>query len=227
MIYAIVLHFDAPFQSWGTDSRFQHRSAGHAPSKSAVCGMVCAACGAAKESNDEKNIISRFVSLNMDCFCLKNDGVTIDYHTVQRYRKVSGSIDCKGAVLTQRAYWQSGKYNVVLSGCDREFLTRIHTALQNPVWGVWLGRKCCIPAAPLIQEPVMEYCDAKELAAQNYYEAYSEVQDFNAGTDTWMYQPVGFGEKCSSGREGRVYAPRRINRFVPVDSGDETEYFNF
>lgn len=227
MIHAIILHLDAPLQSWGTDSHFRYRSAGHAPSKSAVCGMVCAACGAEKGSDMEKYIVSCFAALKMDCFCLKNDGVFVDYHTIQQFRRASGSIDAKRTVLTQRAYWQSCRYNVVLRGSDKQFLTRIHTALQNPVWGIWFGRKCCIPAAPVIQDPVMEYGEAKEKAAVNYYEVYSEVQDFDSGTDTWMDQPVGFGHPHSSGREGRAYAPRRINRFVPVDAGDKTEYFRF
>lgn len=227
MTYGIILHFDAPLQSWGTDSRFQHRSAGSAPSKSAVCGMVCAACGAAKASDAEARIIAHFAGLRMDCFCIKTNGVMVDYHTVQQFRRASGKIDNSGTILTHRHYWQNSRYNVVLSGEDKIFLMHIYDAILNPVWGIWFGRKCCIPAAPIIREPVMEYSEAKAIAAVNYYEAYSEVSDFSAGTDTWMDQPISFGKPDSSGREERSYAPRRINRFVPVNAGDESDFFRF
>lgn len=227
MIYAVILHFDAPLQSWGIDSRFQHRSAGAAPSKSAVCGMVCAACGVAKGSEEERNVIDRFVQLHMDCFCIKTDGIMADFHTVQHFRRATGSLATDDAIVTHRHYWQGSRYNVVLSSADKDFLIRIHGALQNPVWGIWFGRKCCIPAAPIIQEPVMEYAEAKIKAADNYYEAFSEVQDYGSGTDTWYDQPVGFGSPHSSGREGRQYAPRRVNRYIPPGSGDQTDFFRF
>ena len=151
----------------------------------------------------------------------------VDYHTVQQFRRASGKIDTSGTILTHRHYWQNSRYNVVLSGEDKIFLMHIYDAILNPVWGIWFGRKCCIPAAPIIREPVMEYSEAKAIAAANYYEAYSEVSDFNAGTDTWMDQPISFGNPDSSGREERSYAPRRINRFVPVNAGDESDFFRF
>lgn len=227
MIYALILHLDSPLQSWGVDSKFQHRSAGSAPSKSAICGMVCAACGAAKESAAEAEIISQFSQLKMDCFCLKNGGILVDFHTVQNFRRASGKIDAKDTVLTNRHYWQGSRYNVILRSKNKEFLTCVHSALQNPVWGVWLGRKCCIPAAPIIQEPIMVYEEALKIASADYYEAFSEVDDFESGTDTWFDQPVGLGKLHSSGRDGREYAPRRINHYIPVESGDQAEFFRF
>lgn len=73
----------------------------------------------------------------------------------------------------------------------------------------------------------MEYADAKEKASVGSYESFSEVDDFESGTDTWFDQPVGFGKRNSSGRDGREYAPRRINHEFSVDAGDQTEFFNF
>ena len=227
MIYSVILHIDSPLQSWGTNSRFQHRSAGYAPSKSAICGMICAACGVAKQSTAETEIISAFAEVKMDCYTLKSDGVLTDYHTVQNFRRARGAIEANDAVLTYRQYWQSARYNVVLSSKDYAFICRIHAALQSPVWGVWFGRKCCIPAAPIIQEPVMAEADAKERAGVGCIEIFAEADDYASGTDTWFDAPQGFGTPCSSGREGRLYAPRRINHFIHPDSGDRTEFFKF
>lgn len=215
-------------QSWGTDSRFQLRSAGYAPSKSAICGMVCAACGASKESPLEAEIITWFSKSKMDCFCIKEGGIMIDYHTIQNFRRASGQVSSREeTVISQRNYWQNSRYNVILSSEDYNFLARIHAAIQNPIWGIWFGRKCCLPAAPIIQEPIMAYADAREKASAGSYESFSEVDDFESGTDTWFDQPMGFGKRNSSGREGRVYAPRRINHDYSLDGGDKVDFFNF
>jgi CRISPR system Cascade subunit CasD len=40
------------------------------------------------------------------------------------------------------------KFGVVLSG-DNLIVKEISDAMQNPVWGVWLGRKSCIPSSPV------------------------------------------------------------------------------
>lgn len=227
MTYALILHLDAPLQSWGISSCYQQRLAGSAPSKSAICGMVCAACGASRESALEGDILARFMQIKMDCFCLRNNGVLVDYHTVQNFRRAIGKVDTKGTVLTQRHYWQSSRYNVVLSSDDKDFLSSIRAAFLNPVWGIWLGRKCCIPASPIIQENIMDYADARQKAAEGSFEFFSEVDDFESGTDTWYDQPLGFGKIHSSGREGRVYAPRRINHAYVQSASDQTEFFNF
>ncbi len=227
MIYALILHLDAPFQSWGTNSKFQLRSAGYAPSKSAICGMVCAACGALKESPQEAEIIASFSNTKMDSFCTKEGGIMVDYHTIQNYRKADGSLAMGKTVISQRHYWQNSRYNVILSSEDRNFLECVQTAMQNPVWGIWFGRKCCIPAAPIIQEPIMAYAEAREKASVGSYESFSEVEDFETGTDTWFDQPMGFGKRDSSGRERREYAPRRINHDYSYNGGDQTDFFNF
>ncbi len=227
MIYALILHLDAPLQSWGINSRFQLRSAGFAPSKSAICGMVCAACGAPKESSQEQDIISHFQQIKMDCFCLRNDGVMVDFHTVQNFRRATGEVNTKEPVLTHRHYWQSSRYNVILRSNDKDFLSYIRSALLNPVWGIWLGRKCCIPAVPIIQEGIMDYTEARQIAAEGCLESYTEVDDFESGTDTWYDQPQGFGKLHSSGREGRVYAPRRLNHDYSQNSSDQSDFFNF
>ena len=38
----------------------------------------------------------------------------------------------------------------VVSG-DAGLIGRIAAALRDPVWGGWIGRKCCIPATPVFQ----------------------------------------------------------------------------
>jgi CRISPR system Cascade subunit CasD len=41
------------------------------------------------------------------------------------------------------------RFIVLLEG-ETSLLEQCTAALENPKWGVWFGRKCCIPAAPLL-----------------------------------------------------------------------------
>jgi CRISPR system Cascade subunit CasD len=52
-------------------------------------------------------------------------------------------------VVTHRQFLLDARFGVLLSGDDVEVLTRAAEAVRNPVWGVWFGRKCCVPARPL------------------------------------------------------------------------------
>lgn len=151
-----------------------------------------------------------------------------DYHTVLKTRIASGK-ESKDAVLTHRFYWESTYFIVVLESEHEDFLHRVHDALKNPVWGVWLGRKCCIPAAPLIQEEdIMDAADAHQAALDllqrnnpgRSIELFEDAASFSEGTDTWTDEPIGYGEPASSGREGREYRPRRINHCVINPEGE-------
>src|SRR6516164_978693 len=50
----LPLWFDAPLQSWAFASRFQRRVTGLFPTKSGVVGLICAALGLAKGSDEER-----------------------------------------------------------------------------------------------------------------------------------------------------------------------------
>lgn len=230
MISTLILHLSSPMQSWGNSSRFEHRGAGPAPSKSSICGMVCAAMGAAKQSPLEREIIEAFHRIRMTSVCRTQGNILRDYHTVQGTRKASGSIDKKNAVQSYRHYWSGSRFIVLLNSGDETFLRRIRQALLDPQWGIWLGRKCCIPAEPLVQEDIMPEADAQEHALrhipENQRELFIEVEDHRTGTDTWQDEPLGFGSPAHSGRSGRAYGPRRINHVAALSVASE-EYFQF
>ena len=75
-----------------------------------------------------------------------------DYHTVLGTRSADGKIK-DTAVLTQRTYLNDAAFAAFLTG-DRATLEELARALQDPCWGVWLGRKACIPSAPVFSRPV-------------------------------------------------------------------------
>ncbi len=225
----LTIHLDSPMQSWSIESRYRRRHAGEAPSKSAVCGMLCAALGAHKQSEEEARIISAFTRLRMAAYSLsprkrRHTELLRDYHTVLGTRNAEGKL-LKHAILTDRYYHQDKRFAVLLESDDTAFLEQCRAALMHPVWGVWFGRKCCIPAAPLIREALAEPAEARDALRAAYphedwdWEVFEEVADFSAGTDTWYDQPVSFGQRDSSGREGREWTPRRLRHSIRHEDG--------
>ena len=68
-------------------------------------------------------------------------------------------------------------------------LERVAEALRNPTWGIWFGRKNCIPAAPVCRG-LFELCieAEKELLGDVPIDKCTRIEDsprFDQGNDTW------------------------------------------
>ncbi len=85
----------------------------------------------------------------------------LDYHTVggggskeserekmQIPRTADGKVG--GTALSYREYLTDVKFGVIVGG-DAATLETLAANLVDPVWGVWFGRKCCVPASPVFQ----------------------------------------------------------------------------
>ena len=153
----LALLLDGPLQSWGFSSRFQRRTTELHPTKSGVIGLICAALGLAKDSPEERRILPQLAKLNMTSITVPRQLHSTDeplrvvrledFHTVLERRRASGAMN-PDAVVTRRQYLADARFGVIMSG-DRALLDRVATALEDPVWGVWLGRKSCLPAEPI------------------------------------------------------------------------------
>jgi CRISPR system Cascade subunit CasD len=216
----LALMLDAPLQSWGFASRFQRRTTGLHPTKSAVVGLLCAALGAAKGSAAEKEWLPALAALRMTAVTLPRAQNTLrrleDFHTVVSTRRASGKAN-PDPVVTHRQYLLDARFGILLAG-ETAVLNRLAEAIRNPVWGVWFGRKCCVPAAPVYRAgPCDEETAWKALIGGEPREQFTRVEEvirFEDGTDSINDQPVSFGAGASSGPEGRNFVPRRI-RVVP------------
>lgn len=118
-------------------------------------------------------------------------------------RKIEGKYNPD---ITHRQYLLDVRFGVILSG-NPALLSELAEALQNPVWGIWFGRKSCIPAAPVFrklaateEEAIATLTEGRPLSA---FTRMSEADEFTAGTDTLTDLPVSFGE--------RRFTVRRVN----------------
>ena len=229
----LALLLDGPLQSWGFGSRFQRRTTELQPTKSGVIGLVGAAMGLAKGSPEEAEWLPKLSALKMTSIALPRNHVwrLEDFHTTGGGydkktqpqfipRKASGG-PCPNPTVSRRQYLLDACFGVILAG-DRAVLDQAAAALQDPVWGVWFGRKSCIPAAPVFRG-IFSVCTEAERtligdAPIDQFTRLEEVANFDAGTDSYNDQPVSFG-KSESSAEGRRYAVRRVNFVVGKTSG--------
>jgi CRISPR system Cascade subunit CasD len=154
----LALLLDGPMQSWGHVSRFERRITALHPTRSGVIGLIAAALGINKHGPDEAEQIARFASLNVTTVLLPHRDRSgaerpirrlEDYHTVTGIRRASGKVEKDATAQTYRQYLLDARFGVLLQGAE-DLLEEIAVALRNPRWGVFLGRKCCLPASPLL-----------------------------------------------------------------------------
>lgn len=129
-----------PMQSWGTRSRFQERDTEREPSKSGVIGMLCAALG-----RDRNEPVDDLASLTMAVRVDREGKLEKDFQTAQDVAVASGGTTQN--LLSSRYYLADAAFLVGLEG-PIERLEKLHKALLNPVWPMFLGRKSYVPSKP-------------------------------------------------------------------------------
>ena len=141
---SLALCFDAPMQSWGQQSRFVVRDTATEPTKSGVIGLIAAALGVAR---DDDAAIAELARLKMGVRVDREGTVERDYHTVQNVPDTEGKHN--RGVESWRYYLAGALFLTVLEGQETE-LRRLHQALANPRWPLYLGRRAFLPARPIV-----------------------------------------------------------------------------
>lgn len=139
----LLIPLVGPLQSWGLDSRFDLRLTAQEPSFSGVIGLVCAALG-----RDRSESVADLAALNFGVRADAEGVLLRDFHTVQGCITASGKVKEGDAAVTTRWYLADAAFTAALEG-PAVLLGQIGAALRNPVWGLALGRKACIPTVPL------------------------------------------------------------------------------
>jgi len=229
----LALRLVGPLQSWGFDSQYNRRNTGLMPTKSAIAGMCCAALGWSRGSTEEQEFLVSFGEVRMTAISIPRNGVKkeLPVRRLQDYHTVGGGYDPNNpnergsitvsaesgtprakngqslAVLTHRQYLTDAAFGVLLEG-DKVLLSEIASALADPVWGIWLGRKSCIPSAPILAGLKDNKAEALcLLIGEKPLESFTrqvEVENFSDGRDSLPDSPVSFAT------ERRLFSPRRV-----------------
>ena len=234
----LALLLDGPMQSWGFTSRFTRRTTALHPTKSAIVGLLAAAMRIDKNAPGEAPLIARLAALKCTTITLpkKHSGTElpilrlIDYQTIgggynkstqwmKKPRSASGKT--LETVLSQRHYLLDARFGVLLKG-DRDWLEEIANHLRNPAWGVWLGRKCCIPSSPLLVGIGCDNVEAWQLllkaasldkdAPMTQFDHVIECEDNDCVDGEWLNDfPLAFGSPI-----GERHGPRRIREIKRI-----------
>jgi len=144
--HTLLLRLCGPLQAWGIDSRFSVRDTGREPSKSGVVGLLCAALGRCRDRP-----VDDLARLTMAVRADREGDILRDYHVAGKggYYRASGAIERTNVIPGNRYYLSDARFLVGLEGDDLALLTDLHSALRDPVWPLYLGRKACVPGQPV------------------------------------------------------------------------------
>ncbi|MFC2706087.1 MAG: type I-E CRISPR-associated protein Cas5/CasD [Olsenella profusa] len=143
----LLLKLAGPLQSWGSESRFTERKSQHEPTKSGVIGLLAAALGRRREDSVVDLAALRF-------------GVRIDQpgryerdfqteHTRAWDKDVRRWVFKDSLPLSHRYYLSDAVFVVALEG-DDELIRMCATALDHPVFPLFLGRRSCPPSCRVL-----------------------------------------------------------------------------
>ena len=143
----LLLQSVAPLQAWDSHSNFGVRTTGREPSKSGIVGLLCSALGRPRSQS-----VDDLAGLRMGVRVDQEGHLLRDWHTAGKdgYLKASGSVERKNLITSTRYYLSDAAFLVGLEGEDDDWalLKQVHSALNDPRWMLFLGRKSCPPAAP-------------------------------------------------------------------------------
>ena len=197
-------------QSWGMQSRFTVRDTGLEPSKSGVVGLLCAALG-----RHRSEPVTDLAALRMGVRADQEGIVACDFHTAGRegILRASGKVERKTLVVSTRYYLADARFLVGFEGDDLVLLRRLHEALHDPHWPLYLGRKAFVPGEPVWLEDGLRPGTDLHAALGTYpwlgpghrqppEQVRLVLEDAN-GVEVRPDQPLSFAE--------RRFAPRRVS----------------
>jgi CRISPR system Cascade subunit CasD len=137
-VTVLLLRLAAPLQSWGTSSKFVRRNTDRAPSKSGIIGLLAAAQGRRRTDT-----IEDLLELRIGVRVEQAGQLERDFHTAHT-RDGATSMP-----LSYRFYLADAAFVAAIEG-PQAVLDGLREALLRPVFPLFLGRRSCPPAGPLV-----------------------------------------------------------------------------
>lgn len=209
----LALYLAAPFQSWGYASKFDYRTTLAFPTRSGVIGMLCAAAGVDRKDSAG---LAKINGVSVSAYVFSQGTRLTDYQTIgggydkkadpQAVCAIANTGRPGDTVQTWREYLQNARFGILVGG-EGALIDSLAAAVRDPVWGIWLGRKNCIPAEPLFagvcaDEAEAVGCLRRRAGDREPRACVLEAGTFDEGTDTLPDYPLDFA--------ARAFAPRRV-----------------
>lgn len=160
----LVFQLQAPLSSWGETAVGDYRPSSEQPTQSALIGLLGAALGV--QRHDEAGHAALRDGYAFAVASLDNGHLLRDYHTAQvpprsalkghphatRAHELALPARELSTTVSTRDYRQGAHHLVAVQALDaqpRWPLDALAQALRTPVYALSLGRKTCVPGAPL------------------------------------------------------------------------------
>lgn len=233
----VLLWIEAPLQSWGCSSKFGPRSAGEFPTKSGIYGMILAGLGLPGKQIEFLKEISRYhqtvisykksgnQSPKLIDFQMVGNGYDSEnnkednWYSMNIPKKLDGGSSVGGgSKMVFKHYLQNAVF-AVIQEADDEFAEQIKSAMTEPVFDVFFGRKNCIPTDIIFRGIFDSIEEAKnrafEIAEGKRLLLDFEVSEVNQTPEEIVINdvPLQFGER-------KKYRDRKV--FIKRYNGDIT-----
>lgn len=207
MTATLLLRLDGPMQAWSV-AAFADRPTLPFPTKSSIIGLLASADGRSREDR-----IDDLVSLDTAVRADEPGRALTDFQVAGRdgWRSADGRLHTGTGKIRRKGFLSDAVFTVALTGAD-EVIERSAAAVARPIRPLFLGRRCCPPAAPLL----IGISDLPALDALRTlpYQGHSVeppdrvlVAADGPGGEYWDDLPVSF----AAGR--REHGPRPVNVF--------------
>lgn len=225
----LLLWLEAPLQSWGHDSKFGRRDSLDFPTKSGVLGLFCCALGAGGKQTewlsdwaDCDMQVQAYVLADKSGKAMVRQPLMRDFHMVGsgyddsdpwQTLLIPKTSDGKKAVgggskMTYRYYLQDMAFAVAVQG-SQQALMKVETALQNPVWDIYLGRKNCVPTE-FIAQGVYDNAEQAMSQAVKLAESKGRLPDFRVLQGEHEGEVLTLNDVPLQFGEHKLYRDRRV-----------------
>lgn len=156
----LVFRLYGPLASWGTPAVGGDRHTGVQPTRSALLGLLAAGVGIERDKEEALQALQKSVQLAVKQTVPSS--LMRDYHTAQVpthsskithfTRKSELEVDSLNTILSSRDYRCDGVWIVAVSLTSQASFTleQLQQGLLKPVYGLYLGRKSCPLAVPVL-----------------------------------------------------------------------------
>lgn len=161
----LLLRLYGPMAAWGDIAVGEQRPSHGHPSKSAIIGLLAAALGLRRDEEEKHNKLNSEV-----CFATRVDAsgeILRDYHTTQVPSQLRNKVfytrrdelatEKLNTILSQRDYRTDACYTIAVwlnKESSSRSLQEFEQALRQPKFILYLGRKSCPLALPLVPQIV-------------------------------------------------------------------------
>lgn len=214
----LLLRLSGPLQSWGSSSRFNRRTTEKEPTKSGVIGLLASAQGRSRTDS-----IADLLELSFAVRADQPGSVVSDLQTEHStpYQQRQG-INLK-MPLSHRYYISDAKFVVALGSKNTQFLEALASALHNPKWPLYLGRRSCPPDYPVLLRMRDDIDSVRTALEEEPWQAAAWYKTGHRGADEFL-SAAADAEDSESGSfqmdapltfhpEHRQYGTRAVHRW--------------